>query len=77
MMELFASGIRQNMDIVRSAVDSMATTIDVGARGGTVINQGGANIVINAKDGQSAREIAQEVADIINGDVQSKGAVWA
>lgn len=77
MMELFASGIRQNMDIVRSAVDSMATTIDVGARGGTVINQGGANIVINARDGQSAREIAQEVADIINGDVQSKGAVWA
>lgn len=77
MMELFASGIRQNMDIVRSAVDSMATTIDAGARGGTVINQGGANIVINARDGQSAREIAQEVADIINGDVQSKGAVWA
>lgn len=77
MMELFASGIRQNMDIVRSAVDSIATTIDAGARGGTVINQGGANIVINARDGQSAREIAQEVADIINGDVQSKGAVWA
>lgn len=77
MMELFASGIRQNMDIVRSAVDSMATTIDAGARGGTVINQGGATVTVYAQDGQSAREIAQEVADIINGDVQSKGAVWA
>ena len=77
MMELFASGIRQNMDIVRSAVDSIATTIDAGARGGTVINQGGATVTVYAQDGQSAREIAQEVADIINGDVQSKGAVWA
>lgn len=76
MMELFASGIRQNMDIVRSAVDSIATTIDAGARGGTVINQGGATVTVYAQDGQSAREIAQEVADIINGDVQSKGAVW-
>lgn len=77
MMELFASGIRQNMDVVRSAVDDMATTIDLGARGGTVINQGGATVTVYARDGQSAREIAQEVADIINGDVQSKGAVWA
>lgn len=77
MMELFASGIRQNMDIVRSAVDDMATTVDLGARGGTVINQGGATVTVYARDGQSAREIAQEVADIINGDVQSKGAVWA
>lgn len=77
MMELFASGIRQNMDIVRSAVNDMATTVELGANGGTVINQGGATVTVYARDGQSAREIAQEVADIINGDVQSKGAVWA
>lgn len=77
MMELFASGIRQNMDIVRNAIDDMAATVEMGARGGTVIHQGGATVTVYAKDGQSAREIAQEVADIINGEVQSKGAVWA
>ena len=77
MMELFAAGIRQNMDIVRSAIDDMATTVNTGARGGTVIHQGGATVTIYARDGQSAREIAQEVADIIYGDIQSEGATWA
>ena len=77
MMELFAAGIRQNMDIVRSAIDDMATTVNTGTRGGTVIHQGGATVTIYARDGQSAREIAQEVADIIYDDIQSEGATWA
>lgn len=79
MMELFASGIRQNMGVVRDAVSEMATTVDMGltSGGGTVINQGGATVTVYAQDGQSARQIAEEVADIINGDVMRGRAAWA
>ena len=50
--------------MIQSAVNNTYNT------GGNVINVYGA-------PGQDVRELAHEVADIINGDVQSKGAVWA
>lgn len=40
-------------------------------------NNGGNTINVFGAPGQDVRELAHEVADIINGDVQSKGAVWA
>lgn len=40
-------------------------------------NAGGNTINVYGAPGQDVRELAHEVADIINGDVQSKGAVWA
>ena len=40
-------------------------------------NTGGNVINVYGAPGQDVRELAHEVADIINGDVQSKGAVWA
>ena len=46
------------------------TTSNAYHYGGNVINVYGA-------PGQDVRELAETVADLINGDVQSKGAVWA
>ena len=40
-------------------------------------NAGGNTINVYGAPGQDVRELAHEIADIINGDVQSKGAVWA
>lgn len=40
-------------------------------------NTGGNTINVYGAPGQDVRELAHEIADIINGDVQSKGAVWA
>ena len=39
-------------------------------------NNGGNTINVFGAPGQDVRELAHEVADIINGDVQSKGAEW-
>lgn len=47
-----------------------STTSNAYHYGGNVINVYGA-------PGQDVRELAETVADLINGDVQSKGAVWA
>ena len=39
-------------------------------------NTGGNVINVYGAPGQDVHELANEVADIINGDIQSKGAVW-
>ena len=40
-------------------------------------NNGGNTINVYGAPGQDVRELAETVADLINGDVQSGGAVWA
>lgn len=40
-------------------------------------NSGGNTINVYGAPGQDVHELAEAIADIINGDIQSKGAVWA
>ena len=42
----------------------------------TTTNMGGININVYGTEGQSVNELAQEVADIVQRQVDSKGAVW-
>lgn len=51
-------------DMIRGAVSS------------TTNNYGGNNVYVYGAPGQDVRELAQEIADIINGDIQAEGAVW-
>ena len=86
-----AVGIDKNLDYVTSALDNMVNTMvpEVNsALSGTVpgsamtgntttTNYGGVTINVNAQDGQSAREIAQEVSYILNTQVAQQRAVYA
>jgi len=51
-------------DMIRSAV------------GSTTNNYGGNNIYVYGAPGQDVKELAREIADIINGDIRAEGAVW-
>lgn len=51
-------------DMIRSAV------------GNTTNNYGGNNVYVYGAPGQDVRELAHEIADIINGDIRAEGAVW-
>ena len=44
---------------------------------GNTYNTGGNTINVYGAPGQDVTELAHEVADIINGEVQMRGAVWA
>ena len=46
------------------------------AVGSTVNNYGGNNVYVYGAPGQDVRELAREIADIINGDIKAEGAVW-
>ena len=46
------------------------------AVGSTVNNYGGNNVYVYGAPGQDVRELAREIADIINGDIRAEGAVW-
>lgn len=48
-----------------------------GAVASAGVNYGGVNINVYPGPGQDAKEIAREVADILNGDMERERAVWA
>lgn len=64
---------------VNAAIDSSNAAI--GAAGvspyAAATNYGGVTINVYAKDGQSAREIAEQVSDILNSDIQRRQAAFA
>lgn len=43
---------------------------------GTTYNNGGNNVYVYGAPGQDVRELAHEVANIINADIHAEGAVW-
>ena len=51
-------------DMIRSAV------------GSTTNNYGGNNVYVYGAPGQDVHELAQEIADILNGDIRAEEAVW-
>lgn len=57
-------GANSLYDMIRSAV------------GNTTNNYGGNNVYVYGAPGQDVRELAREIADIINGDIRAEGAVW-
>lgn len=57
-------GANSLYDMIRSAV------------GNTTNNYGGNNVYVYGAPGQDVRELAHEIADIINGDIRAEGAVW-
>lgn len=81
MMDLFAKGIRDNTDVVTDQIaksfdfsDSISG-VNAGA-GASTFNAGGVNINIYARDGQSAKAIADEIDYRIAKSVEAKKAVW-
>lgn len=46
------------------------------AVGSTTNNYGGNNVYVYGAPGQDVKELAHEIANIINADVQAEGAVW-
>ena len=78
MMKLFASGIENNLGLVESAVDNVAASVGRTMEQNTYTsNVGGVNIVVNARDGQSAEEIAEIVQMKINRDVMLSARAMA
>ena len=57
-------GASSLFDMIRTAV------------GSTTNNYGGNNVYVYGAPGQDVHELAMEIADIINGDIQAEGAVW-
>ena len=83
MMKLFAQGIRDNTDLVTDQIEksfdfsnAMGSGISTGA-GASTFNAGGITINVYAKDGQSAKAIADEIDYRIAKNVEAKKAVWA
>lgn len=80
MMKLFAQGIKDNTDLV---TDQIAKSFDfsdtISANAGTgsgIFNAGGVTINVYARDGQSARDLADEIDYRIAKNVEAKKAVW-
>ena len=62
-------GTKSLMGMIKDAVSSAST--------GVVNHLGGVNINVYAREGQDARSIALDVADILNNQVLREGSVWA
>ena len=83
MMKLFAQGIRDNTDIVTDQIEksfdfSNAIGSGIGAGSGSgVFNAGGITINVYARNGQSAKDIADDIDNRIAKSVEAKKAVWA
>lgn len=87
--EGIAAGISGNMNVVESAlgeVSDMASNNDIvpnvgmeaySGRGATTTNYGGVNINVYAREGQSARDIAEQVSLILNQQINQQRAVFA
>ncbi len=81
MMKLFAKGIHDNAHLVTDQISksfdfgSMITSESSPYSGG--FNAGGITINLYARDGQSAREVVDEVEYRIAKNVEAKKAVWA
>lgn len=81
MMELFAKGIRDNTNVVTNQIEKSfdfsdsISSANAGASAST-FNAGGVTINMYAKDGQSAKAIADEIDYRIAKSVEAKKAVW-
>lgn len=81
MMDLFAKGIRDNTDVVTNQIEKSfdfsdsISSANAGASAST-FNAGGVTINVYAKDGQSAKAIADEIDYRIAKSVEAKKAVW-
>lgn len=86
MMKQLAQGIRSGIPQIESAMDAMTRSMipsmgDAGASGagGNVTNTNTNTVSINVygAQGQDVRQLANEIQNIINNEVYSKGAVFA
>lgn len=89
MAKQLAQGIRNGIPTIESAMDSMARSMvpSMGEAGGTGANGAGGNVTntntntvsinVYGAQGQDVRQLANEIQNIINNEVYSKGAVYA
>lgn len=86
MMKQLAQGIRNGIPQIENAMDAMTRSMipsmgDAGASGagGNVTNTNTNTVSINVygAQGQDVRQLANEIQNIINNEVYSKGAVFA
>lgn len=83
MMKLYAEGIRKNMylveDAARQAAQGASLAMSGAGAGATAnsYNYGGFNISIAQQPGEDAEALAYRVMDIIQFEVNRKGAVFA
>ena len=78
MMKGLAHGMIDNLGTVELAANEVAGTIAAPMRSASVSNNyGGFNIVVNAADGQSASDIADEIEARIAEKISRQESVWA
>lgn len=78
-MKGLAQGINQNKSLVENAIQGLAQGMRLDTAGNTsnTVNMGGVAVNVYAKDGQSARAIAEEVETIINSKMTRAKAAFA
>lgn len=89
MMKQLAQGIRSGIPQIESAMDAMTRSMvpNMGEAGGNGGNGAGGNVTntntntvsinVYGAQGQDVRQLANEIQNIINNEVYSKGAVYA
>ena len=78
MMKGLAQGMVSNLGEVENAANLVAGAIAAPMQSASVSNNyGGFNIVVNAADGQSASDIADEIEARIAEKISRQESVWA
>ena len=80
MMALFASGIRDNENLLSSAIGQtfdLWPLISAAQSGGRTLNYGGVNVVINATESQSAEDLYEVFSHRLAQDVADREAVFS
>lgn len=80
MMKQMAQQIESGRARVQAAVSGVASDISMPMNGSVnqnTLNYGGTTINVYGAEGQDVNELAQTIQDIINNDVEQKGAVFA
>ena len=85
MMKQLAQGIKNGIPTIENAMDAMTRSMvpslgDMAANGGTTNNNNSTNTVtlnVYGAQGQDVTQLANEIQNIINEQVYSKGAVFA
>lgn len=72
-MDLFS----QTAAILGVGADARAYLPAAGVASNNTMNMGGVNINVYGAEGQDVHELAREVADLVQSQVESKGAVWS
>lgn len=74
MMDLFAKGIKDNAYVAEDAMANAAAGIAGATTNNSTLNYGGISIQVFGAEGQDVRSLAYEIMDIMQDEVDARGA---